>query len=99
MISAPLYSDKAPHPIVETLSISAVEVSQRSNRARNRHRRALSLVFTQYIRRNLSRQPLPKLYAPLIERVHVPDDALHVDLVLVQRDELAECRRIETLEQ
>ena len=40
--------------------------------------------------RELRGELLAELHAPLIERVHVPDHALHVDLVLVERDELAE---------
>src|SRR5260370_35924835 len=35
---------------------------------------------------NLVRQRFAEFYTPLIERVDVPDRALHEDLVLVQRD-------------
>jgi hypothetical protein len=34
-----------------------------------------------------TRQHLAELHAPLVERVHVPDHALHEDLVLVERDQ------------
>ncbi len=37
---------------------------------------------------------LPELDAPLVEAVHVPDDALDEDLVLVERNQLAERGRV-----
>ena len=47
--------------------------------------------------RILPRELLAQLDAPLVERVDVPDRALHEHLVLVERDDLAERRRIEPL--
>jgi len=47
----------------------------------------------------LRRQLLAELDTPLIERVDVPDDALHEHLVLVERDELTQRRGIDALGQ
>src|SRR5215472_18051085 len=39
---------------------------------------------------NPVRQNFAQLYPPLVERVDVPDSALHKDLVLVQRDKFTQ---------
>ena len=38
----------------------------------------------------IGRELLAELHAPLVERIDAPDDALDEDLVLVERDQLAE---------
>src|SRR5690606_1121928 len=69
------------------------------DRAAHRKRRIARVALACDDAVEFRREPLPELDAPLIERVHVPDDALHEDLVLVERDELAERLGIEPLEQ
>ena len=46
---------------------------------------------------HIRRQPLPQLDPPLVERIHIPDHALHEHLVLVERDQLAQRLRGELL--
>jgi hypothetical protein len=43
-------------------------------------------------RHNTLRRNLSQLYAPLVERIQIPDDALCEDVMLVKRDELAQSR-------
>ena len=46
---------------------------------------------------NALRQHLPKLHAPLIERVDLPNNTLREDQVLVKGDEFAESFRREPI--
>ncbi len=43
-------------------------------------------------RDNALRQNLPQLYAPLVERIEIPDDALREDVMFVKRDKLPQSR-------
>src|SRR3569833_4755724 len=44
-------------------------------------------------------QLIAEIYTPLVEGIDLPDDALHEDLVFVERNQGAERARIELLEQ
>src|SRR5262245_32205180 len=73
----------------------------RAMAADERVRRAV--VVEGWLRRALElgddalRELLPELYAPLVERVDVPDHALREDAVLVERDQRPERLRRELL--
>ena len=43
-------------------------------------------------RDNALRQNLAQLYAPLVERIEIPYDALREDVMLVERDKLPQSR-------
>src|SRR5713101_4791401 len=60
--------------------------------------RELRLVATLKLRDDAVGQHLPQLDAPLVERIDIPDSALHEDLMLVERDQLSQrlrCQRSE----
>src|SRR5678815_467387 len=53
------------------------------------------LCRTFQFRNNALRQNLPQLYAPLVERIEIPDDALREDVMLVERNQLPQSRGCE----
>ena len=88
-------ADGAPGPGRATGTVSRGATScQRDQRVRRPVVRAGVHVAGQVLV-DPPRQLLAQLDAPLVERVDVPDRALHEHLVLVERDELAERPRIE----
>src|SRR3954468_23609635 len=66
---------------------AAIAADQCVGRAVVRERR---LALARQLGADALRQHLAELDAPLVERIDVPDHALHEDAVLVERDQCAE---------